>query len=118
MVALGIYSHIFFDLITSYGTVICDPLSMKRYSWNLVFILDPFITISVLAGLIVCWRNRRAAFKVSIAVFLFLSLYLLFCLYSRELTSDKLDDFIRQKSLDVVKSSVYPRPLRPFSGWE
>ena len=114
MVALGIYSHIFFDLITSYGTVIFDPLSMKRYSWNLVFILDPFITLPVLAGLIWSWRRKETALRVSIAVFLFLALYLLFCIYSRETSLKRINDFARVKSLDVIKSSVYPRPFAPF----
>lgn len=112
--ALGIYSHIFFDLITSYGTVIFDPLSMKRYGWDLVFILDPFISIPVIAGIIICWKNKKAAFKVSAIIFLFLSLYLLFCLYCREASSEKLADFIENESLSFIKSSVYPRPLAPF----
>ncbi|MGH7790689.1 MAG: metal-dependent hydrolase, partial [Thermodesulfobacteriota bacterium] len=114
MVALGIYSHIFFDLITSYGTVIFDPLSMKRYSWNLVFILDPFITLPVLIGLILAWRKKETAFKVSIIVFTFLSLYLLVCLHTRDVSSERLAEFAKKRSFDVIKSSVYPRPLAPF----
>lgn len=114
MVALGIYSHIFFDLITSYGTVIFDPLSMKRYSWNLVFILDPFITLPVLIGLILAWRKKETAFKVSIIVLVFLSLYLLVCLHTRDVSSERLAEFAKKRSFDVIKSSVYPRPLAPF----
>ena len=114
MVAIGIYSHIFFDLITSYGTVIFDPLSMKRYSWNLVFILDPFITLPVLAGLILCWRRKEWAVKVSLVVFVFISLYLIFCFYTRQLNLERINDFAKEKSMDVTKSSVYPRPLAPF----
>ena len=114
MVALGIYSHIFFDLITSYGTVIFDPLSMKRYSWNLVFILDPFITIPVILGLILCWRKREFANRFSFGIFAYLVLYLILCFYSRELNSGKVDEFAKNKSLSVLKSSVYPRPLAPF----
>lgn len=114
IVGLGIYSHIFFDLITSYGTVIFDPLSMKRYSWNLVFILDPFITFPVLIGLILAWRKKEAALKVSIIVLVFLSLYLLVCLYVREINAERLAEFAKERSFDVIKSSVYPRPLAPF----
>ncbi len=114
MVVLGIYSHIFFDLITSYGTIIFDPLSIKRYSWNLVFILDPFITIPVLAGLILCWRKKETPLRVSFAVVVYLSLYLLFCFNTRQLNLDKIKEFAKEKSMDVVKSSVYPRPLAPF----
>jgi len=114
MVALGIYSHIFFDLITSYGTVIFDPLSMERHAWHLVFILDPFITIPVLIGLILSRRRKDAAAKISFAVFAFLSFYLLFCFYARGISSERLDDYARERSLDVVRSSVYPRPLAPI----
>lgn len=114
MVALGIYSHIFFDLITSYGTVIFDPLSTERYAWHLVFILDPFITLPVLIGLILSWKRRKSAIKVSFAVFVFLSLYLLFCFYTRGINSERLNDFANERSLDVIKSSIYPRPLAPL----
>ncbi|HEY7535717.1 MAG TPA: metal-dependent hydrolase [Thermodesulfobacteriota bacterium] len=114
MVALGIYSHIIFDLITSYGTVIFDPLSMKRYSWNLVFILDPFITLPLIAGLILCWRKKEMALRISLSVFIFLCLYLIFCFYVRELNLEKINKFASEKTLAVIKSSVYPRPLAPF----
>jgi len=114
MVALGIYSHIFFDLITSYGTVIFDPLSTKRYAWHLVFILDPFITVPVLLGLILSRRRKDAAIRVSFAVFMFISLYLLLCLYARGISSERLNDYARERSLNVIKSSVYPRPLAPI----
>lgn len=114
MVALGIYSHIFFDLITSYGTVIFDPLSIKRYSWNLVFILDPFITLPLILGLVLCWKKKEWAVRISLAVFVFISLYLIFCFYTRQLNLERINDFAKGKSMDVIKSSVYPRPFAPF----
>jgi inner membrane protein len=92
IVALGIYSHIFFDLITSYGTVIFDPISMKRYSWNLVFIIDPFITIPVILGLILCWKRGDRALMISVSILSFLAV----------------------SSIAVERSTVYPRPLAPF----
>ncbi len=79
-----------------------------------MFILDPFITIPILAGLILAWRKEKLAFKISIALLVSLSMYLLFCLYSREINLDKLTEFAKVKSLEVVKFSVYPRPLAPF----
>ncbi|MGQ0793260.1 MAG: metal-dependent hydrolase [Deltaproteobacteria bacterium] len=114
MVALGIYSHIFFDLITSYGTVALDPVSDARYGWNLVFILDAFISLPVIAGLLISRRKPEAARKASVAALVFLGFYLLFCLYARELNSREVMDFARGRSLSVVKSEVYPRPLAPY----
>lgn len=114
IVALGIYSHILFDLITSYGTVIFDPVSTKRYSWNLVFILDPFITIPVVLGLILCWKRSDRAWIISVSILTFLVIYLMLNLFVRLLYEDKLEGFAAANSIAVKRSTVYPRPLAPF----
>ena len=114
MVGLGIYSHIFFDLITSYGTVIFDPISMKRYSWNLVFIIDPFITIPALLGLILCWKFKGKAILISFSVLVFLVFYMILSLALKSINEDKLTKFAYENTLDVKKSTLYPLPLAPI----
>jgi inner membrane protein len=114
IVALGIYSHILFDLITSYGTVIFDPISMKRYSWNLVFILDPFITIPVVLGLILCWKWSDRALRISVSILTFLVIYLVLNLCVKLVYEEKLRGFAAANSIAVKRSTVYPRPLAPF----
>lgn len=114
LVGLGIYSHIFFDLITSYGTVIFDPISLKRYSWNLVFIIDPFITIPVILGLVLCWKVSKRAWAISTSVFIFMAVYLMLNLCVRLIYEEKLKGFAATNSISIKKSTVYPRPLAPF----
>jgi inner membrane protein len=114
IVALGIYSHIFFDLITSYGTVIFDPISMKRYSWNLVFIIDPFITIPLILGLILCWKRTDRASIISVSILSFLAIYLTLNLCVKLVYEENLEEFAAARSIAVKRSSVYPRPLAPF----
>ncbi len=114
IVALGIYSHIFFDLITSYGTIVFDPISTKRYSWNLVFILDPFITIPVILGLILCWRRSEAASVISFSILGVLVVYLMLNLWVKLVYEQKLAAFATANSIAVERSTVYPRPLAPF----
>jgi inner membrane protein len=114
MVLLGMYSHIFFDLITAYGTVAFDPISMKRYNCNLVFILDPIITLSVIAGLVVSYKRRSLAFKTSIIVFLFLTSYLLTCFFVKEFNRNRLVEYAKASNIQVEKLDIYPRPLAPF----
>ncbi|MCS6816573.1 MAG: metal-dependent hydrolase [Blastocatellia bacterium] len=53
---LGIGSHIFFDLVTSYGTMILQPFSDRRFSLDLWFIIDPYVWLI----LSVPWLLRRA----------------------------------------------------------
>ncbi|NIP37591.1 MAG: metal-dependent hydrolase [Candidatus Dadabacteria bacterium] len=114
MVLLGMYSHIFFDLITSYGTVAFDPVSLKRYNWNLVFILDPFITLPAVAGLVISYKKRHLAFKTSVIVFLFLCSYLLTCFFIKEHNKDRLIGYAKAHNMQVEKLGIYPRPLAPF----
>src|SRR6516164_9300200 len=38
--AVGILSHIFLDLVTTFGTMIWSPLRWSRPAWDILFILD------------------------------------------------------------------------------
>jgi membrane-bound metal-dependent hydrolase YbcI (DUF457 family) len=55
---VGIASHIFIDLITSFGTRIWDPLSYRRYSWDWIFIVDVVFTAIVLVPQVAAWVYR------------------------------------------------------------
>ncbi len=63
--AIGLATHIFFDWITSFGTMFWTPVSRTRYSLDWVFILDPWFTGIVLASLVLTLvgrdRGRRVA---------------------------------------------------------
>jgi len=61
-VAYGcVLSHIFLDVITSYGTMIFAPMSNVRYSLHSVFIIDPIYSGVMLTILIFSFavRNKR-----------------------------------------------------------
>ncbi|WP_105213118.1 metal-dependent hydrolase [Pseudoalteromonas sp. T1lg22] len=52
---LAIVSHLVADTLTVYGTQWFAPLSDVKFSWDLLFIIDPYFTLSViLAGLLMC----------------------------------------------------------------
>lgn len=57
--AIGTFSHMIFDLLTSFGTQLFYPFSTERYSLDWIFILDPVITLSALVPLILM-RGRPA----------------------------------------------------------
>jgi membrane-bound metal-dependent hydrolase YbcI (DUF457 family) len=58
---IGIGSHIFIDLITSFGTRIWDPISYRRYSWDWIFIVDAVFTSIVLLPQVAAWVYRDRA---------------------------------------------------------
>jgi membrane-bound metal-dependent hydrolase YbcI (DUF457 family) len=53
--AVGILSHIFLDLVTSFGTMIWSPIKWSRPAWDLIFIIDFTLTAIFLVPQIVAW---------------------------------------------------------------
>ena len=58
--AIGILSHIFLDLVTTFGTMIWSPLKWSRPAWDLIFIVDFTFTALLLGPQILAWVYRKA----------------------------------------------------------
>jgi membrane-bound metal-dependent hydrolase YbcI (DUF457 family) len=59
--AIGILSHIFLDLVTSFGTMIWSPLQWSRPAWDLIFIIDFTFSALLLCPQILAWVYRQDA---------------------------------------------------------
>jgi membrane-bound metal-dependent hydrolase YbcI (DUF457 family) len=57
--AVGIFSHILLDLVTSFGTMIWSPLKWSRPAWDLIFIIDFTFSAILLAPQIVAWAYAK-----------------------------------------------------------
>jgi membrane-bound metal-dependent hydrolase YbcI (DUF457 family) len=53
--AVGILSHIFLDLLTTYGTMIWSPLEYSRPAWDILFIIDFTFTAILLIPQLLAW---------------------------------------------------------------
>lgn len=53
--AVGILSHIFLDLVTTYGTMIWSPLGWSRPAWDTIFIVDFTLTGILLLPQFLAW---------------------------------------------------------------
>src|SRR5579885_1679985 len=77
--AIGMASHIFLALITSYGTMIWSPVSNARYYWDMTFIVDIVFTTIALLPQLIAWsysdrtRTMRRAFGVWIVLTLLIA---------------------------------------------
>src|SRR5208282_4920519 len=58
--AIGILSHIFLDLVTTFGTMIWSPLKWSRPAWDLIFIIDFTFSALLLGPQILAWVYRQA----------------------------------------------------------
>jgi membrane-bound metal-dependent hydrolase YbcI (DUF457 family) len=53
--AVGILSHIFLDLVTTFGTMIWSPLGWSRPAWDLIFIVDFTLMALLLLPQVLAW---------------------------------------------------------------
>ncbi|WP_133126985.1 metal-dependent hydrolase [Legionella nagasakiensis] len=58
---IGYATHALLDACTSYGTVLFWPFSDRRIAWDMVAIIDPFVTVPLLLGVVwtIVFDNRR-----------------------------------------------------------
>src|ERR1700690_2621067 len=70
--AIGILSHIFLDLVTTYGTMIWSPLEWSRPAWDLLFIVDFTFTAILLIPQLLAWTFEDPAHARRRAVILWL----------------------------------------------
>ncbi|HYL65052.1 MAG TPA: metal-dependent hydrolase [Candidatus Methylomirabilis sp.] len=57
--AIGILSHIFLDLVTSFGTMCWSPLKWSRPAWDLIFIIDFTFSAILLCPQMSAWVYRK-----------------------------------------------------------
>ena len=57
---IAVFSHIFLDACTSYGTLLLWPFAEQRAALDLVAVVDVFFTGILVAGVIVAWRRKSA----------------------------------------------------------
>jgi membrane-bound metal-dependent hydrolase YbcI (DUF457 family) len=57
--AVGLASHIFLDLVTSFGTMVWSPVQYSRPAWDLIFILDLTVTSIALVPQLAAWCYRE-----------------------------------------------------------
>ena len=112
---IGILVHIFFDLITPFGTQLFMPLSTARFSLDLMFIIDPFFTgilgLTLLLGKI--FKPPRRSFLFG-GVF-FAGLYLLLEVVNHHRAYQRIEAALQRDGIAATKISALPQPLSIFS---
>ena len=70
--AIGLLSHIFLDLITTFGTMIWSPLQWSRPAWDILFIVDFTFTAILLIPQLLAWTFEDPAHLRRRAIFMWL----------------------------------------------
>ena len=111
---IGILGHIFFDVITPFGTQLFAPFSGTKYAWDWMFIIDPFFTgilvVTLLPGKLLKSRQKQFIIGGSVFVVLYLSAEMInhYSAYKR------MDAALRREGIAATKISALPQPLSIF----
>lgn len=111
---LGIYAHIFLDLITSYGTQIFFPFSDKRYSLDLVFIIDFYFTALMLIPLILMALKKEWARIIALNSIAFVIIYLGIAYMEKTAAIEKVRLEAQKLGIQGKRIEAIPLPLSPF----
>ncbi|MFZ5754270.1 MAG: metal-dependent hydrolase [Bacillota bacterium] len=74
--------HVFFDLLTSYGTQAFFPFSPTKLAWDVLMIIEVPILLLLGAGFVLTWRGYPPGW-VFLGVFSLILIYILVRLYTR-----------------------------------
>lgn len=108
---LGYGAHLFMDLTNQYGTRILSPLDWEKYSLDLSFIIDPYVTAGLLLCAVLGWKNRKRASAIAAITLILMVSYFGLKYYLH----DKTEAFLRTR-LDANTYKMCPLP-NDFLRW-
>ncbi len=116
IVSLGIAIHILGDLFTAYGTMLFAPFTSLRISLPIIFVLDPYFSIIILAGLVasLLWSKQRQIAKITLII--------LVCYVGLQVTLHQKavrvgEEYAKKNRLNGAISEALPQPIL-LSNWK
>jgi len=111
---LGIFLHIFFDLVTGFGTRVLLPLSETRYALDWFFIIDPLFTLLLAAFLLAGrWLPERRSLIASMSI-AFVVLYVLVAAFNHGVAAIRVSEAAHKEGVTWTRISALPQPLSLF----
>lgn len=117
LVFLVLLTHIFIDVCTSYGTQVFQPFTNYSLSFNSIFIIDPFYSLPLMAGVLAALfmdrhsSGRRWANGLGLAVS---SVYLLAGLGIKAHVNTVFEQNFADREIHPQKYMTTPAPLSIF----
>ena len=111
--ALSLAAHIAGDVITSFGTMVLAPLSDWRAALPVTFIIDPFFTGIIVAGLVashLARDSRRAAIAASLVLATYVGFQGLLHAHAVRIG----DAYAQAQQLERATAHALPQPFSPF----
>lgn len=106
---IGYATHGLLDACTSYGTVLFWPFSEIRVSWDIVSIIDPFVTVPLCLGIIATLIfNKRQPVIIGLAL---VSLFLAFNIFQHQRALTAVRTELAKLGVNPMKVRAFPQLL-------
>ena len=117
VLALLWFAHYFLDYLTSYGTLFLYPFSFERFSWPLMFIIDPALWILGVIGVFVLSLpfTRRVAVRRTVAVVSLLSVFALWGWQLQYKSASAVMALAARSGAELHVVNSYPQMLAPIN---
>jgi inner membrane protein len=110
--AIGILTHVYMDLLNTYGVRLLSPLSERWFYGDAVFIVDVWLWLMLGAG---AWLARRSEPRYAAAALAFATLYIAAMVLSAQAARTiVLDAWVARTGQAPAALMVGPVPLTPF----
>jgi inner membrane protein len=109
--------HLFFDLFNTYGVGLFEPFTHARFSWDTIFVADPFFTLPYLIAFIALlfthkmYRGRKAWWRIGI---LLSSLYMLYAVINKLNVTSEAKRLLKTEGISYQRVFTTPTPLNNF----
>jgi inner membrane protein len=113
LAAIGVLSHVALDLLNSYGVRLLMPFSTRWFYGDAVFIIDPWLWLTLGAGIWLA-RRRRAVIAARYALTLALAYIAAMCINGRVARNIVLDEWRAGRGGDPVSLMAGPVAVTPF----
>jgi inner membrane protein len=110
---VGVLSHVALDLLNNYGVRLLMPFSNHWFYGDAVFIIDPWLWLSLGAGI---WLTRRRGTPLAARQALTLAAVYIaaMCMNARLARTVVIDEWRRTRGGDPVSLMAGPVPVTPF----
>ncbi len=111
---LEIFVHLFLDVFNGYGTGLLEPFSHQRFSFNTIFVADPFFSIwpaiAFVALLIAKTATNNRKFWWRFGLFGCI-IYLSYCSFNKQMINTDVREIMKSQKIEAIDFMTSPTPL-------
>jgi inner membrane protein len=113
VIAACLLSHPLLDACTVYGTQLLWPLPVPPAMWSLLFIIDPLVTLPLLAGTAAAfwWNWQPQAQRALVAALAFLGVYLAWAALAKGIVEHEAQRALAARGLQDAPRFSVPMPF-------